>query len=445
MASFSSSRMKRWFPILILLLLALTVRLLWLQHNLYNQGRFYGYSVTSAMIGEAYKETNKVGVVDTELAQRYAQVRNETGRLIDPEEFGGRVELKNIKPQYDIEIGLGMLMGMIWKLTGHSRFVYVQLLQILIDVICVLLLYLAVHWLFKDRRFALFAVLLYALFPYQIDLVTFPAPYVWPVFLVVTITFLLAYITKRKRLCEVVGVFLLAGVSIGLVAMIRSTVVLLGVFIGLLSLVWNPYLSDKRRIWLLVAIIAGQALVMLPLVLHNKATFGAPFPTRGTFWHTVYTGFGAHDNPWGIRNDDQATIERVKRAYPNISYATPEYENVLKKWSLRIIFSHPLWYAGVLISRAALFVLPDPSAKTSWPIVGLVMLGIIGAYRVIASGHFSKADKLAVFYALSLPSVHFPIFIIPIYIPERVYVQASYVALLTLSVAAFRSPGTKTA
>jgi hypothetical protein len=159
MASFSSSRMKRWFPILIFLLLALTVRLLWLQNNLYNQGRFYSYSVTSAMIGEAYKETNKVGFVDThyrrrlrpqkyketnkvgfvdtELAQRYAQACNETGRLIDPEEFGGRVELKNIKPQYDIEIGLGMLMGMIWKLTGHSRFVYVQLLQILIDVLCV--------------------------------------------------------------------------------------------------------------------------------------------------------------------------------------------------------------------------------------------------------------------------------------------------------------------
>lgn len=69
------------------------------------------------------------------------------------------------------------------------------------------------------------------------------------------------------------------------------------------------------------------------------------------FWHSVYIGFGFLENNYGIRYNDRVAAEKVRSITPEARYLSKEYEQILRKEVLRLVWAHPFFTIRTLAAK----------------------------------------------------------------------------------------------
>src|SRR6185369_3955301 len=171
----------------------------------------------------------------------------------------------------------------------------------------------------------------------------------------------------------------LAGALIGISCWLRANAMLLSLFVALAVplLVSPPNFSwsssrdnDKLKFvgprWRFgLAVICGTLLIVVPLTLRNAIVFHRFIPLSLGAGQTLLEGIADYDKNgrFGIPETDLGIQKQEAEAFNR-----PDYNKGLlnpdgiqrERWRLqrgfKVIGSHPLWFGGVMIQRAASMV-----------------------------------------------------------------------------------------
>ena len=418
-----------WRPALLcIVVLALILRAGSIAVNHRNCGTYFGHSLNAADVAVTYLRTGLIGYQDTRWSSQYHNEAMAAQCLIDPEDSAAlSLPFDSLEPNFEDELGLPMIMGTLWQLLP-MRFVYVELLQAVLDVVCVWLLYHAAFVLLQRRDIALGSAFLYAVWPLQVYLIAYPVPYVWAVFLSVGILFVLTRFIVRsaptRRL--VVGAIVL-GLLIGVMTLVRSTALLVA---GATALSAVLLVGVRRGLLVGLIVVLAEGAVLTPLLIRNHRLYGEYRVTRGVFWHNLWVGFGAHENPFGLTFDDHAAARVALRDHPGVKEFGPEYERIVRELVIQGIRQHPMWFLRVQLQRVWWIIMPPTWARrvVAAPLVVGALVGIVGVWRR------RTADMLPLL-AAAIPTMYFFFSITAVYPPNTRFVLPAYTYLLILDAA----------
>ncbi len=370
--------------------------------------------------------------------QILAEWRDE-GRLLDLEDIPVPAE-EHLSPEYLNEPGYAILLAGLWGLFGEQRWIYVRVLQILIDLGMIVLVY-RIGLQAWNHRVGAAAGLLYAFFLPHVELVVRPHRDVWVTFAYILSVAVLLYLlrTSHKRW---VGPVILIAVSAGAVAWMRSTIVLYGVACAGAFFLVRPK-GEALRMGAFLGLVL--LLMLAPLVKRNYDTFGKLMITRGAVWHSYWAGIGQFPNPYGITEDDQHIAEYFRKKDSTAVYGTDAYERVLKERAWEILKNKPLWYGSTVLRRAAVIILPkigraiffqssnreETTGLHNQTLAGWVLLLIDG---ILAGGLFYGVwvfrHSWKILLLLGLPLLYTIVTLAPMYVVGRNILNVYFVTLL---------------
>src|SRR4029077_10149755 len=152
---------------------------------------------------------------------------------------------------------------------------------------------------------------------------------------------------------------LFAGALIGVSVWLRANALLLAPFLALLLLIIYKRGARLRRALVLVC---GVLLIIAPLTIRNAIVFGKFIPVSLGAGQTLVEGIADYntDGSLGLPQTDMELIrgeaETSKRPDYANSLFTPdgvERDRARLARGFAVIRSHPFWFAGVMILRAA--------------------------------------------------------------------------------------------
>jgi len=247
--------------------------------------------------------------------------------------------------------GHGILTALIWKITGDFRYIYVQILQILMDALMIFLIFFIGKELFGEKIGILSSVL-YAVYLPQAFLSVHPLRDCWPTFISIVLVFcILNYKNKNSLLWAVLG-----GVVSGLGVYLRPNLLFLGVFLSVSSFL---YLKRREALQLLISTIAIPVFLLIPWWVRNYRIYQKFIPLSTNLGHVLWVGMGVISNPYGFEHKDEAAVRFVREQGYDYPYMSPEYNSVLKRRVFEVIKKDPVYYLRVLIHRIPVVLLPS--------------------------------------------------------------------------------------
>lgn len=281
-------------------------------------------------------------------------------KLIDPADINpDTLPPAHYQPSVLEPPGEAVLLAAIWKITGSQRYIYLQVLQAVIDSLMVLLVYAIASALFRLPRAPLFAAAGYAVF-YPIAVLTrIPHLDIWAVFFTIGIT---ACFTESLESDHPWRWVALAGVLAGIGVQFRPGVLLLLPLLALATITWRGW-RWALRAGVLSVVLMG--VLMIPWTVRNASEFHQFIPTRIGIGQNLWEGLGEVNNGFGAVLDDQVTLTQVHEARPDLVYGTPAYDSYLEHKAITAIRQHP----GVMLHAVArrLWVTTVDLHTLGWP------------------------------------------------------------------------------
>jgi len=281
--------------------------------------------------------------------QQYISDCQREGRLIDPQDYPPP-QHEDLVPLYNDEGGYGLFLAALWKIFGAHRWWYARVLQVIVDIVMCWLVFRIGQKAFSERV-GLLAAFLYACFVPGIEMAVRPHRDIWVTFLFIVTVYQLVSMQERPAWWRL----LLIGVSAGVVAWMRSTVVPFVLFAAVFLFLLRPWREATRYSLIL---LTGFALVFSSLIVRNYIVFDKFMATRGAFWHSFWAGVGQMPNPYGLREDDEEVTKFASRLDSTVQFETERYEQALKKEALSFVSRDPLWYVASVAKRATVVVFP---------------------------------------------------------------------------------------
>jgi hypothetical protein len=164
-------------------------------------------------------------------------------------------------------------------------------------------------------------------------------------------------VTTKRRPKRAVWACAVAGVMIGLSTWLRPNTLLLGLFLAvLLSVLSVRRWQAAKRAWVIAVL---PFIIIAPVTIRNYIIFGKLVPisanTGIVLWEGIADGGGER---FGAVNDDGKVAHQEAALYDDPRYgqswATPDgikRDRDRIKRSLNVIVRHPVWFAGVMLSR----------------------------------------------------------------------------------------------
>ncbi|HXA53482.1 MAG TPA: hypothetical protein VNV37_01270 [Solirubrobacteraceae bacterium] len=336
--------------LLVIVALALCVRLSYLAANPHSlKGQTYYGEVAQGLI-------DGHGFSDREGAPAYTEkLRDREHRLPEP----AQVDLAAIpglgrwQPLIDEPAGGPLLLAGLWEIADRGRYLPMQLLQALLDALCVLLVFRISLRLFKRPRAALVAAALYAVYPPIAWETTIVYNDIWSVDFTLAIT---------ASYLEAIG-------SVDAVGWVRSRhwLVVCGLLTGV-SLYFRPNLVILPAVLALatIAVVGWRgtfvralaptaiALVLVaPWLVRDYRAFHTFVFVRSGLGITLWMGLGEAQNDFGASQRNLSGIDaRVSSMQPSLRPETPAWDSfLLGHIVLPTIESHPLYYAELVGRR----------------------------------------------------------------------------------------------
>lgn len=266
-------------------------------------------------------------------------------KLLSPDQFTRPPEHhQNLKPVHKFLPGYPYLLGLTYKIFGHEKFIYIQIIQAVLSASACFLIFGMARPFFSPRV-SYVATVLYAVWLPEARLSLLPYHDAFIPFITVAAN----YLYVRGLMKGHWGFHVGAGALLGCSGYFRTDLVLFPIFWVVLG--W--FYSHKRQL------IWGQALgtllmilILLPWGFRNLKVLGNFSLIRASFWHVAWEGLGQYKNPVGAVASDRDVIAMVKKERPELNYLTHEYNQYMKEKFLNAIKAHPVWYVTTFFKRA---------------------------------------------------------------------------------------------
>jgi len=256
-------------------------------------------------------------------------------------------------PYYALPPGTSILLAGTYWVFGEYRWIYLRVIEAIIDSFGCVLMFLIGKALFSSRV-GLIAAFLYAIWLPIAYLSTWPLHDALIPFITLVCLYFFIMGVKQKRIIF----YILAGLFSGLGCYFQPSLLLLPVAFGIGLLIYE---IRKIDVWRHVAQAAKVTVIMMvvlvlvisPWVIRNYRVTGAVFGMRITVWTLLWEGFAEFgDAPVDASVDDVKTQAIASRELGyDVKYGTPEVEAVIRPKVLNAIKEHPLWYLSLVARR----------------------------------------------------------------------------------------------
>jgi 4-amino-4-deoxy-L-arabinose transferase-like glycosyltransferase len=355
MVTVSNSSRATTIALVATFILAASFRLGWLAMNSHSVS-FAGLAADNGDVAR------NIVVHDKWFVYNDSSPRPQTSQLVDPANLNyGNADRHPRYRQAIIEPpGLPLVLAGIWAISGSERFIYLQVLQLLIDSCMVFLIYwLSVH-LFGRRSIGLVAAVLYAVYVPAVLLARLPHEDAWAGWFTMAA---LAIVLKARESVRPNRWLVALGFLLGIGAFFRPNVLLLPVGFALALAPWSGWARPLR----FAAITLSVSLVLLvPWTVRNYEVFHTFVPVRTSLGWTLWGGLGELPNSFSDTGTDANTVSTVLDAHPSYVVGSPKFDKFLLSRSLSIIEAHPGFYlrlVGTRLLRST--VLPSPTKTAS--------------------------------------------------------------------------------
>lgn len=252
-------------------------------------------------------------------------------------------------------IGYGVLLGLLWKLTGSYRYLDIQLLQVFIFSALMFLVYEVAYLLFLNQRKALFASVAHLLFFPLIFQNIQPLRDIWAYYGLIILVY--AYLNFLKQGCWYRLV--LWGILFPLMQWVRPTTFF--AFVTLSAALIFYALFRKRVVGLVFGMVLLTAMnnvifFWIPFIAYNHQTYGRYFV--GPVGRDLFAGLGEYENPWKYQLSDKWYGLFMKNHYPHLTTQL-EQDDQAKKIFWRSVKERPLFFIKTLIMRLGAQLLPN--------------------------------------------------------------------------------------
>ena len=249
--------------------------------------------------------------------------------------------------------GYPIILAVVFKVFGESD-TPVRWFQIICDAFAAVLLVLLAAELLP-LKIAAIAGTLAALSPQlaYYSLILLPDS-------LATLPILLAiYFLIRAKKSNSFGAVVAAGALIGVSCWLRSNALLLAPFLAIVVLL----IMERARRWRYAAALVGAAiLVIAPITIRNLVVFHRFIPLSLGVGQMLNIGISDYDKQrrFGLPGTDIETVTSEAETYHRPDYAESlfggngiEREQRRTSRALAVVRSHPLWFGGVVLRRAA--------------------------------------------------------------------------------------------
>jgi hypothetical protein len=249
--------------------------------------------------------------------------------------------------------GYPIIMGVVFKAFGESD-TPMRLFQIVCDAAAAVLLVLIAAELLP-LKIAAIAGVLAALSPQlaYYSLILLPDS-------LATLPILLAmYFIVRAKKSNSFGAVVAAGALVGVSCWLRSNALMLAPFLAILLLL---IIERARRLRYAAALVGGAILVIAPITIRNLRVFHHFIPVSLGVGQMLNVGISDYDKErrFGLPGTDIETVTSEAQTYNRPDYAESlfggngiEREQRRTSRALSVVRSHPLWFGGVVLRRAA--------------------------------------------------------------------------------------------
>jgi len=334
-------------PLLWIIGIALLVRILLLvtlHDSYYTAGMAQGELARNVVEGRGF-------VINVPFSDSLARLQAREGRLIDIDEALRRISPGDRPEDFRPFIaymmpGQAMLLAATTLISGHYRYIDLQVIQTIADALSVLLIFTIGRTLF-GRRVGLLAALLCALYIPTARLAISATRDAWMPFVYIVITYWAVLGWKTKRALYFIGV----GLAVAFGSYFRSEILLVPVFLalGLFVLRWKERQLARYALLGIIPVV----VLLLPWSARNSIVFDRLIPTNSGLWMAMWQSFGEYDNEFGAANDDMVTLQQMRAEGHTEEYDTPEYDDLFRGKVLRVVRDHPAWVAWTMVRRLA--------------------------------------------------------------------------------------------
>jgi 4-amino-4-deoxy-L-arabinose transferase-like glycosyltransferase len=343
--------MRTKVALLIICFVALSVRLglLW---NTAGIPGSYGLTIWHGEVARNLVE-GRGFVADKAYLNEMVVKINEANYLLDIEDITPPPN-EQFDAVYQVAPGTPILLASTYWVFGEYRYIYLRILQALIDTFGCLIIFLLGRELFS-KRVGLISAGIYALFLPIAFLSTMVMHDALMPFLVLTSLYLFVMGVRRNSIKHYVMSAFVAAVS----AYFQPSTLFLPIVYGFGLFVysvrkfgfWAKLLNTVKVVAIMMAIMV---VIVVPWVVRNHQTTGIWSPSlRVVMWAGIWEGIGEFpDNPIGAKlADDYAILVAQKELGHDVEYGSVEFDAVFKPKVLNLIKEYPAWYVGAVLRR----------------------------------------------------------------------------------------------
>ncbi len=292
-------------------------------------------------------------VIDRQYVESITGLICEGNVMVDLEDVPPPEEEK-FTPFYQLTPGTPALLAATYWVFGEYRYIYLRILQAIIDSLGCLVIFLLARELF-NRRTGLIAAGIYAVFLPIAALATAVIHDALMPFLTLTSLYFFVMGVRRGAL----KFYVLSAVFVGISCYFQPTAIFLPLLYGAGLFIYSLRKSGFRAQLLNVAKVTAVMVVVLtaivlPWIIRNYHVTGVLSPSmRIGMWAGLWEGIGEFpDNPIGAKLCDATAwaIAREELGY-DVEFGSPAFDAVFKPKMLNLVKEHPGWYASALARR----------------------------------------------------------------------------------------------
>jgi 4-amino-4-deoxy-L-arabinose transferase-like glycosyltransferase len=292
--------------------------------------------------------------------------------------------------------GYTLLLATTYLLFGQKRYIFIQVLQIVLDSLVIFLIYFIVKRIFNRNDFALLSAFLYSIYIPQVRLsIVVIHDAIMAFFIILPVYLFIEWIFNKK-----LQYLVLCGLMLGISAYMKATVLLLAVPLCLAYFLNTKNIKNSLKY--LIAILFFAFLMLVPWTIYYYHMTGDIMltPRTGAGVRT-WIAIGEYENKWGATIGDDKNDEFMRSQRVNYRLGTPQYDNWFYGKTFEVIKADPVWYVLSIVKRLPflIFLLPR------WDMSYIILIGIINVPIVILSiiGFYLSRKNKNTFYLASIP------------------------------------------
>jgi hypothetical protein len=292
--------------------------------------------------------------INPALSDRAESMMYSEGRLVDYSRLSDVDFGAPTKPfPINDTVGYGVLLGLIWSVTGSFSFADVQWLQALLFVLLMPLYYKLAFMFFNCRKIALLCSIAHIFFLPLLAYAVMPVRDIWAYYGFLVFAYMLCaalYDTVSNK-SLVVGVLFFVGC-----VWIRPTLFFTLVLCSLFACYAARVNNRKRVRDVLMCFWAATLLLFwLPHAWYNYTHYHRFFV--GPAGQSMLEGLGEIENPWGHRLNDEYVATFIEEKY-GLAYGTPEFDEAAMREFRMHVQENPWHFLKTLILRVPDAILP---------------------------------------------------------------------------------------